>query len=208
MKETSNKEELPIYAILQNCLNSYEETIGWIGQAYQDQCSKLTNAHEMPIQLCVHDLLSIDAEMKENLKKIEPWIERQRKIASLEQRLEQLSEQINLFARNLSESQKSLQTFLDEAREIQIRATGPDLPSMSSIIQSSRGIARASPFHISHPIGATPWMPSPAVIANAGFTDAKLPSDVTSVPTIAVPDKPLESKRRARGIDDDDTIDG
>lgn len=204
MTEIAKTDELPIYAELQNCLTSYEETVRRIGQVYQDYCEKISTAHDMPIQLCIHDLLSIDADMKANLKKIEPWLERQKKIASLEQRLEQLSEQINSFAQGLSESQKTLQSFLDEARNIQMRATRADLPKMGSIMQSARGISRASPFYISHPIGATPWMPSPAVIANAGFTETKLSTDGTNVPIIAAPEKPLDTKRKARGIADDD----
>lgn len=112
-------KQMPLHAELLNCLTAYKETFERILECIISASDSSQKKHDSPITIQVQDLISIDAELKRHLERMESWESRQQKIQKLEGDLKELSRRVNEFAQNLSSSQIALQGCLLEATKLQ-----------------------------------------------------------------------------------------
>ena len=112
-------KQMPLQAELMNCLSAYKETFERILGCIVNTCDSSHKKHDSPITIQVQDLLSIDAELKRHLKRMEDWSRRQNDIEQLEKELKDLSSKVSDFAHALSASQTALQGCLTIAGNLQ-----------------------------------------------------------------------------------------
>ena len=89
---------MPLHAELSNCLTAYKETFEQILQCISSACDSTQKKHDSPITIQVQDLISIDAELKRHLERMESWESRQQKIQKLEGELKELSRRVKEMA--------------------------------------------------------------------------------------------------------------
>ena len=134
-------KEMPLLAELSNCLSAYKETVERILTCIESACDPNHKKHDSPVILQVQDLLSIDAELKRHLRRMDEWKERQNKIETLEQTLATLSNRVNEFAKSLSKAQTALQSCLATAQKIQRASVPQEMPTVDQIMDSSRNMS-------------------------------------------------------------------
>lgn len=150
-------KQMPLHAELSNCLTAYKETFEQILQCISSACDSTQKKHDSPITIQVQELLSIDAELKRHLDRMDSWDSRQKKIEDLEKQLKQLSIIVNKYAQDLYSSQMTLQENLAVATKLQKGvmqrrqvSSFEDLMNSSLMQSNSNG-----PSSFSYP-----WMPS------------------------------------------------
>lgn len=151
-------KQMPLHAELSNCLTAYKETFERILQCISNACDSTQKKHDSPITIQVQDLLSIDAELKRHLDRMDDWDSRQKRIEDLEQQLKQLSIRVNNFAQDLSSSQIALQGCLSIATKLQKgvmqRRQVSSIEDLMNSTQMNSSAAGSSNF-------SYPWMPAP-----------------------------------------------
>jgi hypothetical protein len=111
--------DISLLTELQNCLSAYTETVYRILTSLVNTCDPSQNKHDSPMLIQIHDLISIDAELKQHLQRIEEWDKRQQRIEELEAELAGLNGRISQFTHTLTSSQLALQTSLLTAGKLQ-----------------------------------------------------------------------------------------
>lgn len=195
-------KEMPLLAELSNCLSAYKETFERILECIDNACDTNHKKHDSPVILQVQDLLSIDAELKRHLMRMDEWKERQNKIEDLEKTLATLSNRVNEFAKNLSSAQTALQGCLVTAQKVQRSAAHQELPTVEQILDGSRNSSRAASGAPQHP-GEISWYPDVDVIKKSSIFKKTLQ---ISAPTI--PSKQVNTNLElTRNIEVDDIVD-
>ena len=195
-------KEMPLLAELSNCLSAYKETVERILECIEHACDPNHKKHDSPVILQVQDLLSIDAELKRHLLRMDEWRDRQNKIENLEKKLATLSNSVNDFAKNLSKAQTSLQGCLATAQRIQRYAVHQDLPTIEQILDSAKNISRATSGAPRHN-NEFPWNPSYQVMSQGAIFHDTLQLSAPTIPSKQVTSK-VELTREANVAGDDD----
>ena len=198
---------MPLLAELSNCLSAYKETVERILTCIESACDPNHKKHDSPVILQVQDLLSIDAELKRHLRRMDEWKERQNKIETLEQTLATLSNRVNEFAKSLSKAQTALQSCLATAQKIQRASVPQEMPTVDQIMDSSRNISRATSGAPMHPGELPVWNPAFNVMNQGTIFRETLQLNAPSIPSKQTGSTTLELSREAVINDEDEDDD-
>lgn len=153
-------KQMPLHAELSNCLAAYKDTLERILQCIMNACDSTQKKHDSPIPIQVQDLLSIDAELKRHLNRMEKWDSRQETIESLEKELNDLSKEVNKYAQKLSDSQSELQGCLAVAKNLQKGVMQrKQVSKIDDLMNSTKTASATSSSNQSN--FSYPWAPSP-----------------------------------------------
>ncbi|EAY21083.1 hypothetical protein TVAG_282530 [Trichomonas vaginalis G3] len=194
-------KQMPLLAELSNCLSAYTESLERILKCIEHACDVNHKKHDSPVILQVQDLLSIDAELKRHLLRMDEWSERRQKIEELEKTLSTLSMRVNDFAKNLSAAQTSLQGCLATAQKIQRSVQHQELPTVSDILMSAKNISKAASGAPAHR-GEFPWMPQYNVMNQATIFKDSLQLEA---PTITTESTNVEKLKLNRSLGEDES---
>jgi hypothetical protein len=150
---------IPLLAELTNCLSAYTETVDRVFTCIGDSSDPQQKGHVSPLITHIDELLSIDAELKGHLQRMEVWVERQKRIEALEAELMALSGRVTQFGRTLSSTQISLQGFLATATKLQKGLQERRRVTIAETLRIARMIA-PSASGARRMLDPYPWQPS------------------------------------------------
>jgi hypothetical protein len=186
--------EMPLLAELTNCLSAYHETFQRIMTYFSHAGDTSQKKHDSPVIIQVQDLLSIDAELKRHVQRMDAWAERQAHIDELERELAGLSSRVNEFARSLSSTQIALQNCVAVASKLQKGVLDSKRVSVSDIIDTARAIGPAAS-GARRGAAYFPWMPDSDQMKRGVLVPESADAAVPSVSSMSVPMEPVQTTR-------------
>ena len=193
IQEMSN--QMPLLAELSNCLSAYMETFERILSCIESACDSDHKMDKTPILIQIQDLLVIDSELKRNLKRMEQWRKRQLEIEKLEKELSQISGRINIFAKNLSSSEASLQNCLSIANKLQKGvAQRQQTASIEDIFNTAMLIGPAASGAWRTDL-TYPWMPDTQNMQRGAIKTETVNVSAPNITAHSVTNEPVMTKR-------------
>lgn len=190
-------KQMPLLAELSNCLSAYTETSYRIFMCIKNTCDSTHKKHDSPTIIQVQDLLSIDAELRRHLRRMEDWSERQQTIERLEEELTDLSTRVNKFAQVLSSTQTALQGCLVTASKLQKGVMqGDQMATIEDFINTSQNISRTVSGAPRNDI-IFPWMPDMAKMQSGSLAVDGLHIELPAVTSQSVSREPVNMTRNA-----------
>ncbi|KAH0788404.1 hypothetical protein GPJ56_007706 [Histomonas meleagridis] len=186
--------QIPLIAELSNCLFAYKETFLRILTCIQNACDS-HKTYDSSIIIQVQDLLSIDAELKRHLSKVDQWNERQAQIKALEEELSQLSGRVNKFAKTLSSTETALQGCLMLANKLQKGVIQRrQLSTIDEIFNTAKLIGPAASGSWRTDF-TYPWMPDPMQMQSGAIKTETVAITTPNVAAHSVSMDPIMTKR-------------
>jgi len=186
--------EMPLLAELTNCLSAYHETFLRIMTYFNHAGDPTQKKHDSPVIVQVQDLLSIDAELRRHVSRMDAWQERQARIERLEGELAGLSSRVNDFAKTLSSTQIALQDCVAVASKLQKGVLEHRGVPIADVIETSKSISaaasggRRSDYYL-------PWMPSAEQMQRSDLVPATADGTVPTIAAKSVHREAVETTR-------------
>ena len=137
-------KQMPLLAEISNCLTAYNETLERIIEGIVNSFDTNQRRHDSPIIMQVQDLLSIDAELKRHLTRMEQWTKRQNEIEENEKKLNSLSTRVHNFAKILSTAQSNIQGCLSTAQKIQSDLSNQEISTLELILDTAKSLSNTN----------------------------------------------------------------